>query len=131
MLINKFLVIKGLTISQGLSSSGEVGLVLQGGMEKSESWWSGAVIYQLIPRSYFDGNGDGIGDLQGLASRLSYLRWLGVEAIWLTPIYPSPLQDGGYDITDFKNVHPELGDLAAFHRLLTAAHGHGLSLIHI
>ena len=94
-----------------------------------QPWWNGAVIYQLIVRSYADGNGDGIGDLQGLASRLPYLRWLGVEAIWLTPIYPSPLQDGGYDITDFKAIHPELGDLAAFHRFLTAAHGQGLKVV--
>jgi len=98
-------------------------------MGRSEPWWNGAVIYQLMPRSFADGNGDGIGDLQGLASRLSYLRWLGVEAIWLTPIYPSPLQDGGYDITDFKDIHPELGDLAAFHRLLAAAHGQGIKVI--
>ena len=98
-------------------------------MTKQQPWWNGAVIYQLIVRSYADGNGDGIGDLQGLASRLPYLRWLGVEAIWLTPIYPSPLQDGGYDITDFKSIHPELGDLAAFHRVLIAAHSHGIKVI--
>ena len=98
-------------------------------MAAKNSWWEGAVIYQLIPRSYADGNGDGIGDLQGLSSRLSYLRWLGVEAIWLTPVYPSPLQDGGYDITDFKSIHPELGDLAAFHRFLSAAHDQGMRVI--
>ncbi len=98
-------------------------------MGKGAPWWEGAVIYQLIPRSFSDGNGDGIGDLQGLTSRLGYLRWLGVEAIWLTPIYPSPLQDGGYDITDFQNIHPELGDLSAFHRLLTTAHGYGIKVI--
>ena len=98
-------------------------------MSNEGSWWKGAVIYQLIPRSFADGNGDGVGDLQGLTSRLSYLRWLGVDAIWLTPVYPSPLQDGGYDITDFKNIHPELGDLSAFHRFLTAAHEHGLKVI--
>ncbi len=98
-------------------------------MSDKESWWEGAVIYQLIPRSFSDGNGDGIGDLQGLINRLSYLSWLGIEAIWLTPIYPSPFQDGGYDITDFKSIHPELGDLAAFHRLLTAAHSQGIKVI--
>ncbi len=98
-------------------------------MAERDSWWKGAVIYQLIPRSYSDGNGDGVGDLQGLSSRLSYLRWLGVDAIWLTPIYPSPLQDGGYDITDFENIHPELGDLSSFHRLLTSAHSAGIKVI--
>ena len=100
-----------------------------GVMTKQQPWWNGAVIYQLIVRSYADGNGDGIGDLQGLANRLPYLRWLGVEAIWLTPIYPSPLQDGGYDITDFKSIHPELGDLAAFHRVLIAAHSQGIKVV--
>ncbi|WP_320677631.1 alpha-amylase family protein [Prochlorococcus sp. MIT 1300] len=98
-------------------------------MTNSKPWWEGAVIYQLIPRSFSDGNGDGIGDLHGLTNRLSYLRWLGVEAIWLTPIYPSPLKDGGYDITDFENIHPELGDLSSFHRFLTAAHDKGLKVI--
>ncbi len=98
-------------------------------MSEKDCWWKGAIVYQLIPRSFSDGNGDGIGDLQGLTSRLGYLRWLGVEAIWLTPIYPSPLQDGGYDITDFKNIHPELGDLAGFHRFLIAAHSHGMRVI--
>ena len=92
-------------------------------------WWEGAVIYQLIPRSYSDGNGDGIGDLQGLTSRLSYLRWLGVDAIWMTPIFPSPLEDGGYDITDFKEIHRELGDLSSFHRLLKVAHEYNIKVI--
>ncbi|WP_320675351.1 alpha-amylase family protein [Prochlorococcus sp. MIT 1341] len=98
-------------------------------MLKKDPWWQGTVIYQLIPRSFSDGNGDGIGDLKGLTSRLSYLRWLGIEAIWLTPFYPSPLEDGGYDITDFKSVHPELGDLASFHRFLTVAHDYGIKVI--
>ena len=89
-------------------------------------WWTGAVVYQLIVRSYADGNGDGIGDFKGLTSRLPYLRWLGVKTLWLTPIYPSPLRDGGYDITDFTGIHPDLGDLAAFHRFLTAAHEQGM-----
>ena len=94
-----------------------------------QPWWNGAVIYELIVRSYADGNGDGVGDFQGLTARLPYSRWLGVEAVWLTPIYPSPLQDGGYDITDFQGIHPDLGDLAAFHRFRTAAHKHGIKVI--
>ena len=92
-------------------------------------WWSGTVIYQLIVRSYSDGNGDGTGDFKGLAARLPYLRWLGVNTLWLTPIYPSPLRDGGYDITDFTGIHPDLGDLASFHRFLTAAHSQGMRVI--
>ena len=98
-------------------------------MKPALPWWSGTVIYQLIVRSYSDGNGDGIGDFKGLAARLPYLRWLGVKTLWLTPVYPSPLRDGGYDITDFKGIHPDLGDLASFHRFLTAAHGQGMRVI--
>ena len=98
-------------------------------MDAAQPWWSGNVIYQLIVRSYADGNGDGIGDFKGLASRLPYLRWLGVKTLWLTPVYPSPLRDGGYDITAFNDIHPDLGDLASFHRFLTAAHGQGMQVI--
>ena len=98
-------------------------------MSQTMPWWTGTVIYQLIVRSFADGNGDGIGDFKGLASRLPYLRWLGVKTLWLTPIYPSPLRDGGYDITDFKGIHPDLGDLASFHRFLTAAHSQDMRVI--
>ena len=98
-------------------------------MAQQDSWWEGAVIYQLIPRSYSDGNGDGIGDLKGLLARLDYLKWLGIEAIWLTPIYPSPLDDVGYDITDFENVHPELGDIEEFDKLIVSAHLKGIRII--
>jgi maltose alpha-D-glucosyltransferase / alpha-amylase len=92
-------------------------------------WWHGCVIYQLMPRSFHDANGDGIGDLAGIQARLPYLQWLGVDALWLTPIYPSPLRDGGYDITDFLAVHPDLGDLTALRQLLDAAHELGLRVI--
>ncbi len=92
-------------------------------------WWHGCVIYQLMPRSFSDANGDGIGDLAGIQARLPYLKWLGVDALWLTPIYPSPLRDGGYDITDFTAVHPDLGDLTALQQLLEAAHAEGLRLV--
>ena len=98
-------------------------------MAAAQPWWSGTVIYQLIVRSFSDGNGDGIGDFKGLAARLPYLRWLGVKTLWLTPTYPSPLRDGGYDITDFTGIHPDLGDLSSFHRFLTAAHSQGMRVI--
>ena len=98
-------------------------------MTTAQPWWSGTVVYQLIVRSFADGNGDGTGDFKGLASRLPYLRWLGVKTLWLTPIYPSPLRDGGYDITDFTGIHPDLGDLSSFHRFLTAAHSQDMRVI--
>ena len=87
------------------------------------------MIYELIPRCFADGNGDGIGDLAGLKHRLDYLHWLGVDAVWMTPICDSPLRDGGYDITDYKAVHPDLGDLQALDALIRHAHELGLKVL--
>jgi alpha-glucosidase len=84
-------------------------------------WWKNAVIYQIYPRSFQDSNGDGIGDLNGITSRLDYLKDLGVDAIWLTPCYPSPQVDFGYDISDYKNIDPQYGTLADFDRLVAEA----------
>ena len=83
-------------------------------------WWRTAVVYQIYPRSFADANGDGIGDLAGVRSRLSYLAELGIDAIWLTPFYPSPLADGGYDVSDYRDVDPRLGTLADFDELTHA-----------
>jgi len=84
-------------------------------------WWKNAVIYEVYPRSFQDTNGDGIGDLNGIAERLDYLKDLGVDAIWLTPVYPSPQVDFGYDISDYKNIDPQYGTLADFDRLVAEA----------
>jgi alpha-glucosidase len=86
-----------------------------------QDWWKNAVIYEIYPRSFQDSNGDGIGDLNGITARLDYLKELGVDAIWLTPIYPSPQVDFGYDISDYKNIDPQYGTLADFDRLVTEA----------
>lgn len=92
-------------------------------------WWKRAVFYQIYPRSFADTNGDGIGDLDGITAHLDYLAWLGVGAIWLNPINPSPLADWGYDVSDYCGVHPDLGDLAAFDRLIAEAHRRGIRVI--
>ncbi len=92
-------------------------------------WWRDAVIYQIYVRSFADSDGDGEGDLAGVASRLPYLADLGVDAIWLTPFYPSPLADGGYDVADYRDVDPRFGTLADFDALLSDAHGLGLKVI--
>ena len=85
------------------------------------NWWKNAVIYEVYPRSFQDTNGDGIGDLNGITQRLDYLKDLGVDAIWLTPVYPSPHVDFGYDISDYENIDPQYGTLADFDRLVAEA----------
>ncbi|MGZ3647220.1 MAG: alpha-amylase family glycosyl hydrolase [Ktedonobacteraceae bacterium] len=98
-------------------------------MTNSHSWWQMGVIYQIYPRSFLDSNGDGVGDLSGITSKLDYLRWLGVDALWLSPIYPSPMADFGYDISDYTDVHPLFGTLHDFDFLLEQAHQRDLKLI--
>jgi alpha-glucosidase len=97
-------------------------------------WWRRGVVYQVYPRSFQDSNGDGIGDLQGIVSRLDHLNdgtpgSLGIDAIWLSPFYPSPLADFGYDVSDYLNVHPDYGTLADFDLLLREAHRRGIRVI--
>jgi len=92
-------------------------------------WWRGAVVYQVYIRSFCDSNGDGQGDFAGLISKLDYIAKLGVDAIWLSPIHPSPNRDWGYDVSDYDGVHPDYGTLADFDALLAAAHQRGLKII--
>ncbi len=92
-------------------------------------WWERGVIYQIYPRSFQDSDGDGVGDLAGIEQRLDYLASLGVDAIWLSPIFPSPMADFGYDVADYCGVDPLFGNLADFDRLLAAAHGRGFKLL--
>ena len=89
-------------------------------------WWRGAVIYQIYPRSFFDSNGDGIGDLPGITAKLDYVASLGVDAIWLCPFFASPQRDFGYDVTDHTAVDPIFGTLEDFDALLDRAHALGL-----
>ena len=92
-------------------------------------WWRGGTIYQIYPRSYQDTNGDGVGDLPGIAARLDHLVDLGVDAVWVSPIFPSPMADFGYDVADYRDIHTLFGTLADFDRLLAAAHERGLRLL--
>lgn len=94
----------------------------RGGEGRAHPWWRGAVFYQIYVRSFADSNDDGIGDLPGITSRLEYLKGLGVDAIWLTPFYPSPQKDGGYDVADYYGVNPEYGTLNDFAHLVEQAH---------
>jgi len=94
-----------------------------------QEWWKKSVIYQIYPKSFKDTNGDGIGDLQGIIDKLDYLKELGVEVIWLTPIYESPQKDNGYDISDYYRIQPEYGTMETFEELLRQAHLRGIKII--
>lgn len=92
-------------------------------------WWKQAVVYQVYPRSFRDTNTDGLGDIRGVTERMGYLSELGIDAIWLSPFYPSPLVDGGYDVADYRDVDPRLGTLADFDEMVAAAHAAGIKVI--
>ena len=92
-------------------------------------WWQRGIIYQVYPRSFMDSNGDGVGDLRGLISRLDYLRGLGVDAVWLSPIFPSPMKDFGYDVSDYTGIHPLFGTLEDFDLLIREAHAQKIKLV--
>ena len=96
---------------------------------RDAAWWRQAVVYQVYPRSFADSNGDGIGDLPGLTSRVDYLAELGIDAVWLSPFYPSELADGGYDVADYRDVDPRLGTLADFDELIHTLHARGIRVI--
>jgi alpha-glucosidase len=97
--------------------------------KNSADWWKRAVYYEIYPRSFYDTNGDGIGDLNGITAKLDYLQDLGIDAIWITPFYPSPQVDFGYDVSDYENVDPQFGTLADFDRLVSEAHKRDIKVI--
>jgi alpha-glucosidase len=92
-------------------------------------WWQKAIIYEIYPRSFQDSDGDGVGDLAGIIERVDYLSWLGVDAIWICPVYPSPMADFGYDVADYVGIDPLFGTLDDFDRLVAALHARGIRLI--
>src|ERR1700730_12285459 len=97
--------------------------------ERADIWWRDGVFYQIYPRSFQDSNGDGVGDIKGVIERLPYVSALGVDAIWLSPIFPSPMADFGYDISGYVGIDPLFGVMADFHALVCAAHAAVLKVI--
>ncbi|MDF2508302.1 MAG: alpha-amylase, partial [Microbacterium sp.] len=97
--------------------------------DRTAAWWRQAAVYQIYPRSFADANGDGIGDIPGILSRVDYLADLGIDAVWLSPFYPSELADGGYDVADYRDVDPRLGTLADFDALVEALHARGIHVV--
>src|SRR6185369_8350807 len=97
--------------------------------QRDEMWWRHGIFYQIYPRSFQDTNADGVGDIAGIIERLPYLQSLGVDAIWLSPIFPSPMADFGYDIADYTGIDPLFGTMAGFDALVKAAHDRGLKVI--
>ena len=95
----------------------------------NKTWWKESVVYQIYPRSFMDSNGDGIGDLRGILSKLDYLKTLGINVIWMSPVYKSPNDDNGYDISDYRAIMPEFGTMEDFDRLLAAAHERGIKIV--
>ena len=94
-----------------------------------KKWWKEAVVYQIYPRSFMDSNGDGIGDIQGIISKLDYLKELGIDCLWICPIYASPNDDNGYDISNYQGIMHEFGTMADFDQLLKEVHDRGMKLI--
>ena len=94
-----------------------------------KAWWKEAIVYQIYPRSFYDSNGDGIGDLNGITSKIDYLKELGIDVIWLSPVYKSPNDDNGYDISDYEDIMTEFGNMEDFDKMLSAAHERGIKIV--
>lgn len=121
--INQFIVIcLMLTFTQGYAQQAS-------GMSGKPTWWKEAVVYQLYPRSFKDSDGDGIGDLKGIISKLDYLKSLGIDAVWINPIFSSPNDDNGYDISDYRNIMKEFGTMQDFDELLAGLHKRNIKLV--
>ena len=121
-LISQFLMSPGgVAIAQPVAAPADRAQTSAGPKASSDPWWKHAVIYEIYPRSFQDSNGDGIGDLNGITSRMGYLQTIGIDAIWISPMYPSPQVDFGYDISDYQNVDPQYGTLADMGRLIAEA----------
>ena len=99
------------------------------GDNEANNWWKQTSVYQIYPRSYMDSDGDGIGDLNGIISKLDYIESLGFETLWLSPFFNSPQEDHGYDISDYQNIQPEYGDLAIVDSLIAEVHKRDMKIV--
>ena len=95
----------------------------------NKAWWKESIVYQIYPRSFYDSNGDGVGDLRGIIQKLDYLKELGVNVVWLSPVYKSPNDDNGYDISDYQDIMTEFGTLADWEEMLAEMHKRGIKLV--
>ena len=98
-------------------------------VERPDDWWKTAVVYQIYPRSFADSNGDGMGDIPGITAHVDYLAELGVDVVWLSPVYRSPMDDNGYDISDYQDIDPLFGTLDELDTLIAALHERGIKLV--
>ncbi len=121
-----FIALSCLAAIAGLSCQSKKTAVAE---QPDRKWWKEAVVYQIYPRSFKDANGDGIGDLKGIISKLDYIKSLGVTAVWLNPIYSSPNDDNGYDVSDYRNIMSDFGTMADFDELLKGLHARGIKLV--
>ena len=127
--MSKVLIVVGLLVATMCAFSPFAGGQLKKIDAEGHEWWQHAVFYEVYPRSFADSNNDGVGDLKGITSKLGYLQHLGVNAIWITPCFPSPQVDFGYDVSDYENIDPMYGTLADFDRLVAEAKTHGIKVI--
>jgi alpha-glucosidase len=127
--VSKEWIVVGLLVATMCAFSPSAGGQLRKKDTEGHEWWPHAVFYEVYPRSFADSNNDGVGDLQGITSKLSYLRHLGVNAVWITPCFPSPQVDFGYDVSDYENIDPMYGTLTDFDRLVVEGRAHGIKII--
>ena len=112
-----------------MSTTATLATLSDSNLAADPNWWRQAAVYQIYPRSFSDSNGDGLGDIKGITAKVPYLKKLGIDAVWLSPFYPSALADGGYDVDDYRNVDPKLGTLEDFAEMSAALHEAGIKLI--
>ena len=126
--LSSFIIAIGFACSSCQSTSGDQNQNKADSIANRE-WWKEAIVYQIYPRSFKDSDGDGVGDLKGIISKLDYIKSLGVDVVWLNPIYKSPNFDNGYDVSDYNSIQPQFGSMQDFDNLLKGLHDRGIKLV--